>query len=109
MLTIVRSRLSDEDLKNVAQDFDGYIKVVVDVEREILAAGGTRHFEGEELLLEDGSQQENLWGGGLDLETNEIDYDSMINLRPNHGNASREVLNQGIRQKMDVIVRKMLR
>lgn len=30
-----------------------------------------RHFEGEQLLLQQGSLQKNLWGGGLDLETKE--------------------------------------
>ncbi|MBI3109636.1 hypothetical protein HYZ06_01205 [Candidatus Daviesbacteria bacterium] len=88
---------------------DGYIKVVVDVELKILAAGGLRHVEGEELLLKTGSMQENLWGGGLDLATGEIDFDSMINIRTNQGNPSREVLSQNIRKKMEEIIRRLLK
>lgn len=109
MLMIVEKKLDDEFLEKVAEDFKGYIKFVVDVEREILTAGGLRHVDGEELLLKNGSKQENLWGGGLDLETGEIDFDSMINLRPSQGNASREVLGEEARNKMEEIIRKLLK
>lgn len=109
MLKLVHSKLNDQALQKVAEDFAGYIKVVVDIEKEILAAGGARHYDGEQQLLQNGSQQSNLWGGGLDLETAEIDYDSMINIRPNKNNPSREVLSLEIRQKMDRIIRKLLR
>jgi hypothetical protein len=48
-------------------------------------------------------------GGGLDLETEEVDYDSMINIRPNQGNTSREVLDEGIRSIMTKIIHKLLK
>lgn len=109
MILILEKKATGKDLKKVAKDFDGYIKFVVDVEREILAAGGRLHVDGEQKLLKEGSLQEDLWGGGLDLETGEIDFDSMINLRPSQGNASREVLDTQIRKKMEEIGRKLLR
>ena len=67
------------------------------------------HVDGEQLLLEDGSKQKDLWGGGLDLETGEIDFDSMINIRPSDNNPSREVLSQEIRKKMENFIRELLR
>ena len=109
MLILVRERLSDVDLQKVAEDFEGYIKFVADIEQKILSAGGLKHVDGEQLLLENGSRQENLWGGGFDLETSEIDFDSMINIRPSQGNSSREVLSEEIRNKILEIVRKLLR
>lgn len=109
MLLIVEKKLNQKDLEKVAEDFKGYVKVVVDVEKEILTAGGLKHVDGEQLLLKNGSKQENLWGGGLDLETGEIDFDSMINLRPSQGNNSREVLSEEIRIKIQDIVRKLLK
>lgn len=109
MLLLVKSRLDDDNLKKAAEDLDGYIKVVVDIEQEVLAAGGKRHFEGEEMLLNEGSRQRNLWGGGLDLETGGIDFDSIINLRPNDDNPSREVLSLETRKKMEEIIRRLLR
>ncbi len=109
MIILVEERISDEELKKVAEDFEGYIKVVVDIEKEILTAGGKRHFDGEQMLMKNGSIQLDLWGGGFDLETSEVDYDSMINIRPNQGNGSREVLDQKIRSRFDQIVHKLLR
>ncbi len=107
MLLILKNKADKETLKKVADDLDGYIKFVVDIKREILTAGGTRHVMGEELLLKNGSEQKNLWGGGIDLETNGIDFDSMINIRPNT-NPSREVLDKDLRNKIEKIARKIL-
>lgn len=107
MLTIIRSKINSEFLKQVAEDLKGYVKVVVDVKRGVLSAGGEKHVDGEQLLLKDGSRQEDLWGAGLDLETNEMDFDSMINLRPKQ-NASREILEQKTRQQVELITRSLL-
>ena len=107
MLIIIRSKINSESLKQVAEDLKGYVKVVVDVQRKILSAGGEKHVDGEQLLLKDGSRQENLWGAGLDLETDEMDFDSMINLRPAQ-NSSREILDQKIRQQVELITRSLL-
>lgn len=108
MNLIIRSKASAKTLKDISEHFKGYIKVVVDIERGILAAGADRHSDEEKILLENGSNQKNLWGGGLDAETKEIDYNSIINLRPNQENPSRDVLSREIRKKIDTIVRKLL-
>ena len=97
-----------EEIKKMASDFEGYIKLVVDTEQEILSGGGERHFEGEQALLKEGSKQENLWGGGLDWETKEIDYNSIVNLRPSVGNPSRDILSKEIREKFKKVIEKLL-
>ena len=108
MLLIIKDPVDKQTLEQVADDLDGYIKVVVDIEQGILTAGGTLHPDGEKMLLKNGSQQDHLWGGGLDLDTDEIDFDSMINIRPGQDNASREVLSKDIRLKMEELVIKLL-
>lgn len=108
MLLVIRKKATKEEIKKMAEDFDGYIKLVVDVEKGILAGGSERHFDGEQKLLEEGSKQENLWGGGLDCQTKEIDYNSIVNLRPKQNNPSRDILSQGIRKKFDKIVKDLL-
>lgn len=102
------TKASEKDLKLIAEHFQGYIKVVVDIEKGSLSAGADKHVDEEQELLDSGSKQSNLWGGGLDLETGEVDYNSMINLRPNQDNPSRDILSQEIRKKFDEIVRKLL-
>lgn len=104
MMIVVDTFVTPEQVEQMTQDYVGYIKFVVDINKKILTGGGERHVEGEQKLLELGSKQENLWGGGLDWETKEIDYNSMINLRPSQNNPSREVLSSTIRKQIDEVV-----
>ena len=88
-----------EEIEPLKEEFDFYIKTVIDLEKKICSAGMNRHFEGEQILLESGSKQSDLWGGGVDLETLEIDYNSFINIRPRDNNTSNEIQSQKIRDK----------
>lgn len=106
---ILTQKATTEEIKLVSEYFHGFIKVVVDIEQGILCAGADRHVDEEQELLKNGSKQSNLWGGGLDLESGEIDYNSMINLRPNQDNPSRDVLSMEVRKIFDNIVTKILK
>lgn len=108
MLILVDKKATGEEIKNASEDLDGYIKFVVDIEKKVMTIGGIRHVEGEELLLKKGSQQKNLWGGGYDAETKDVDFDSMINIRPAENNPSREVLSEEIRKKITTLVNEFL-
>jgi hypothetical protein len=108
MLLIVRTKIDSRTRQKIAEDLKGYIKIVVDVQRKILAAGGEKHVDGERILIEDGSRQEDLWGAGLDLETGEMDFDSLINLRPMQ-NRSREILDEEIRRKAASLIESLLK
>lgn len=108
MHLIVSKKATTEEIKEMAEDFDGYIKVVVDIKKEVLAGGGKRHFDGEQKLLSEGSSQSDLWGGGVDLETKEIDYNSIINLRPAQDNPSRDIMSSEIRKDFDRIVKDLI-
>ena len=62
-MKILRESISVSDLKLLAGKQFGYlVKAVVDLERNIMAIGGEMHSDEEGLLLDDGSQQRNLWG-----------------------------------------------
>jgi len=79
----------------MAEDgFGELVKAVVDVEREIMAAGGELHADEEALLLEQGSEQRHLWGINIYPALpppDRIEFDSLINIRPAQGNRSRGV------------------
>ena len=83
---------SKEEIEKLKELFDVYIKSVIDVKKKICSAGCDRHYDSEKILLEQGSKQEDLWGGGIDLETKVIDCNSMINIRPQQGNTSLSLL-----------------
>jgi len=108
-ILILTTRATSDEIKLVSEHFHGFIKVVVDIENGILCAGADRHVDEEQELLKYGSKQSNLWGGGLDLESGEIDYNSMINLRPNQDNPSRDVLSKEIREIFDKVVINILK
>lgn len=108
MLQILRTKATKQQIDDSASDLVGFIKVVIDIDRKILSAGGERHVDGEQMLLADGSHQAFLWGGGFDTESKEIDYNSMINLRLSDNNPSREVLSESIRKQFDEIVKAIL-
>lgn len=88
-----------EEITKLREVFDTYIKTVIDLEKEICSAGMDRHFEGEKILLDQSSKQSNIWGGGLDLETKIIDFNSFINIRPNDNNNSNEIQDANKRKK----------
>ena len=93
------------EIEKLRELFEVYIKTVIDIENKICCAGIDRHFEGEELLLKQGSKQSNLWGGGLDLETRIIDYNSFINIRPSDGNTSNEIQDPEVRKTFNDLMR----
>jgi len=90
-----------EEIIKLKELFDVYIKTVIDVEKKICSAGADRHFESEKILLEDGSRQSDLWGGGIDMETKIIDCNSFINVRPVGKNTSNEIQNPKLRKKFE--------
>ena len=90
-----------EEIEELKEQFDVYIKTVIDVEKKICSAGMNRHFEGEKILLDQDSNQSDTWGGGIDLETKTIDFNSFINIRPNDNNTSNEIQNPDDRKKYE--------
>lgn len=108
MIVIIREKATKKQIEQMGEDYGGYFKLVVDLKRKILAGGGEYHADEEQLLIKDGSSQKDLWGGGFDPETGEIDYNSMINIRPLQNNTSREVSDPQIRKKMDDIIKLLI-
>jgi hypothetical protein len=91
--------------------FEDILKIVVDVEKNIFAADAELHADLEQILLEQGSRQEVLWGVNLyPLKGKEspdfLEYTAMINVRPSFGNKTMEVADQNIRDRIrDVVFR----
>ncbi len=90
-----------EEILKLRESFGVYIKTVIDVKKKLCSAGCDRHFESEKILLNQGSRQPDLWGGGIDLEMKIIDCNSFINIRPNEKNASNEILDIKTRKRFE--------
>lgn len=101
-ILILSSKIDPEMLHRlVGAYFADMVKYVVDVRRRVIGIGGELHADAEQLLLEDGSRQENLWGAnyypGIRPEGC-IEYTALINIRPAQGNRSMEVADEATRR-----------
>jgi hypothetical protein len=85
-----------------------YVKLAVDIEREVLAGGGAMQADCEAVLLEDGSQQEFMWGADWNPESQEVSIEALINIRPRQNNRSLELQDPELRAKVEQVTRKLL-
>lgn len=105
-MKIISEVMKKDDLWNCENIHnEEMVKGVVDVKRGIIAIDGEMHADLEQMLLSDGSRQDDLWGinlypDGYD-EGGMVEFDSMINVRPRQNNRSRGV-EDPVRQK-DII------
>lgn len=108
MIHVIRSVASEQQISEMLQKLTTYIKLAVDVDREMLAGGGTLHADCEAVLLEDGSKQESVWGADWVPASNQVHYEALINLRPRQNNMSMRVENPELRERIETIVRRLL-
>ncbi len=111
-MKIVRDSISREELAGMAADmFGDMVKAVVDLGRKLMAVDAELHSDLEAALLQDGSEQADLWGINLypGRRTGDfIEFDSLINIRPSVGNRSREVEDPETRKAISSLVGKMV-
>src|SRR3954469_4934152 len=83
--------------------FEDMGKYVVDVERRLAAVGGELHAYAEQLLLQSGSRQADLWGAnyypGRGPEEC-VEYTSLINIRPAQGNRGMLIADALVRERV---------
>ena len=107
-MQILQQPISRENLKEVAKNtFGDMVKCVADVRLGAIAIDADLHADLERLLLDNGSNQEDLWGFNLWVEETGddfIEFDSLINIRAWQGNPSRDILNPGVRDAIVKIV-----
>ncbi len=84
------------------------IKTAVDIRRGVLAGGGNKHSDCEEVLLDDGSQQQDIWGASWEPDTSKITFESLINLRPRQNNYRMLIEDMSIRKKITEIIGQLL-
>jgi hypothetical protein len=108
MIVIIRSPATAQQITEMLEALEGYIKLAVDVERGNLAGGGAMHADCESALLDDGSMQENVWGADWYPSSQQVAYESLINIRPRQGNRSLEVNDPEVRLRIAEIVRGLL-
>ncbi len=111
-MKIVKEKIKLLELKSMAAAmFGDLVKAVVDIEKEQMAIDAELHSDEEALLLNEGSEQDDIWGINIypELSPGErVEFDSMINLRPRVGNRSRGIDDAEIRNKIISIVNTLI-
>ena len=113
VMKIINKQISVGEFKEMADKmFGDLVKAVVDIKKEIMAVNAELHADEEAYLIENGSEQKNLWGINFYPEffgsDDFIEFDSMINLRPSQNNRSRSVESPEIRKKIIKIAAKLV-
>ena len=107
-IKIIKEKISSDEFRRIAEDnFGNMVKAVVDIANEIIALGGELHSDANEVLIEDGAKQPNIWGINIYSDKpkeTRIEFDSLINIRPSMGNRSLKVEDEIIRNKIATIV-----
>lgn len=103
-IVILRDRIAAEELSRLVKlYFEDMVKYVVDVERRVIAIGGELQADAEQILMEDGSRQQDVWGANYYPGAGAaqcIEFTALINIRPAQGNRSMEVSDLGVRERI---------
>ena len=112
-IKIIRDKkVTKKELEDLAKEFYvEMVKGVADIEKDIIALGGEWHMDANQVLIDDGSNQQNLWGFNIYLNKPKeemLEYNSLINIRPKQGNRSMEVESKEIKNKIFNIVNSLV-
>lgn len=109
MIHLISEKATKEQMIEMLQSLESYVKLAVDVERKILVGGGELHADCEGVLLENGSSQENVWGADWFPFSQTVTYESLINIRPRQNNFGLEVQDENLQEKIKEVVEELLK
>ena len=106
-IVVLERRIDRMELARlVTMYFEDMVKYVADVTRGVIAVGGELHADAEQLLLEAGSRQTDLWGANYYPGRGRddcIEFTALINIRPSQGNRSMEVQDASVRERIRIL------
>lgn len=105
MIITKSSPFTPNEIEKLKEEFEVYIKTVIDIEKKICSAGCSLHADSEKILLEQGSKQHDIWGGGVDLEVKTIKFNAITNIKPQQNNPSDEILDPNVRKLFEDLTR----
>jgi hypothetical protein len=111
-IKIIKEKINKDELKQAAQEsFGDMVKAVVDIKQGIMALGAELHSDAENVLLNQGSGQNDLWGINIypdEIGEEMIEFSSLINIRPALNNRTVEIQDLSIKKKIMEVVHKLI-
>ena len=108
MIHIITERATSQQLREMLETLQTYIKLAVDVQRRIVAGGGEMHADCEAVLVESDGAQRDIWGADWFPDSQTVRFQSLINIRPKSGSRSMEIRDPVLRETIERIVRERL-
>lgn len=108
MIHILRTKANAEQVAEMLKEYESMIKIVVDIRLRVLAGGGEMHSDCESVLLDDGSEQDDLWGANWYPVEQQIVYESLINIRPRMGNRNILIQSDELRAQVEFVTLEIL-
>jgi len=108
MIHFLTEPANPTQIREMLQEYERMIKIVVDIRRRILSGGGEMHSDCEMALLEDGCEPDDLWGANWYPAEQRIEFESLINIRPRQGNRNILIQDEAIRRQVESITREIV-
>jgi hypothetical protein len=90
------------------EEYENMIKIIVDIRHRFLAGGGEMHSDCESVLLENGSEQDDLWGANWYPNEQRVEFESLINIRPRLGNRNILLQDENLRKQVESVTLEIL-
>ena len=108
MIHLLKEKATPAQVREMLQEYEGMIKIVVNIRSRYLSGGGEMHADCESALLEDGSEQDDLWGANWYPGEQRIEFESLINIRPRLGNRNIVIQDENLRKQVESVTRELL-
>ena len=108
MIHILKEPATPLQVQEMLQEYESMIKIVVDIRKHLLSGGGEMHVDCETALLDDGSEQDDLWGANWYPNEQRIEFEALINIRPRLGNRSIVIQDESLRRQVESVTREIL-
>lgn len=103
MIHLLKEKSTSLKVEEMLERYENMIKIVVDLRRRVLSGGGEMHADCKSVLLDDGSEQDDLWGANWYPNEQRIEFESLISIRPRLGNRSILIQDENIRRQVETI------
>ena len=108
MIHYLQDKAQPPIIQDMLDEYRILIKIAVDIRRLTLAGGGEMHADCEQVLLENGSEQDDIWGANWYPKDQRLEFEAIINIRPARGNSGMLIQNQEIRNIVEAFARRIL-
>ena len=108
MIHLLKEKTTSTQIQEMLERYESMIKIVVDIRHRILSGGGEMHADCESVLLDDGSEQDDLWGANWYPNEQRIEFESLINIRPRLGNRSILIQDENLRKQVEAVTFEIL-